>query len=109
MTVGERIERALAAASLSQRALAARTGISQPTLSRIISGERPPKVPELATIAWATGTTMAELTGTGSVADRVQCAARATNGAGMEEMRSALLYCMELDAYLDDQAIPFPS
>jgi len=109
MTVGERIERAVDAAGLSQRALAAETGISQPTLSRIISGERAAKVPELATIAWATGTTVAELTGTGSVADRVRCAGRATNGAGMEEMRSALLHFMELDAYLDDQAIPIPA
>jgi len=39
----------------------------------------------------------------------MQCAAMATNGAGMKEMRSALLYCIELDVYLDDQAILFPS
>jgi transcriptional regulator with XRE-family HTH domain len=109
MIVGERIERAVHAIGLSQRALAAETGLSQSTLSRIISGERAAKVTELATIAWATGTTVAELTNTASVADRVRCAARATNGAGMEEMRAALLHFMELDAYLDDQAIPTPA
>jgi transcriptional regulator with XRE-family HTH domain len=109
MTVGERIERAVGVVGLSQRALAAETGISQSTLSRIISGERAAKMPELATIAWATGTTVADLTGAGSVADRVRCAARATNGAGMEDLRAALLHFMELDAYLDDQAIPSPA
>lgn len=53
--VGARVERARAAAGLSQRALADLTGISQPTLSRIIAGDRAAKLPELAAIAWATG------------------------------------------------------
>lgn len=44
MTVGKRIEKAADAVGLTQRALATETGISQPTLSRIISGERAPKV-----------------------------------------------------------------
>lgn len=109
MTVGKRIEKAADAAGLSQRALAAETGISQPTLSRIISGDRAPKVPELAVIAWATGTTLAELAGTGGVAKRVQCAARATDGAGMDQMRAALVHFVELDAYLEDQAVPAPA
>jgi transcriptional regulator with XRE-family HTH domain len=94
---------------MSQRALAQETGISQPTLSRVITGDRAAKAPEILAIAWATGTTVAELTGTGRVADRAQCAARATNGAGMEEMREALLHFLELDAYLEDQAIPSPA
>lgn len=106
MTVGDRIERAREAAGLSQRALAHETGISQPTLSRIISGDRVAKMPEVVAIAWATGTTVAELTGAGGVADRAQCAARATNGAGMDGMRATLLHFLELDAYLEDQAIP---
>jgi hypothetical protein len=33
-------------------------------------------------------------------------AARATNGAGMEDMREALLHFLELDDYLDEHAIP---
>ena len=98
------IESARAAAGLSQRALADRTGISQATLSRILSGERSAKMPELILIADATGCTIAQLTGNG-LADRVQYAARATGGASMELMRSRLLHFMELDAYLDDQAI----
>ena len=106
-TIGERVDRARASAGLTQRALAHKASISQATLSRIISG-RPAKLPELVAIAWATGTTIDELMGSGGVADRVQCVARATNGADMGEMRAALLHFLELDAYLDDQAIPVP-
>jgi transcriptional regulator with XRE-family HTH domain len=104
--VGARIGRALATADLSQRALAEATGISQATLSRIISGDRVAKLPEIVTIAWATGHTVAQLTGSGVVSDRAQCAARATNGAEMDGMRQALLHFLELDDYLDEQAIP---
>lgn len=104
--VGARVDRAREAAGLSQRNLADATGISQSTLSRIISGDREAKLPELVVIARATGHTLAELTGTGTVADRIQCAARSTNGSGMEGMRAALVHFLELDDYLDDQAIP---
>jgi transcriptional regulator with XRE-family HTH domain len=104
--VSVKIERARAAAGLSQRALADMTGISQPTLSRIVSGQRTAKMPELAAIAWATGATVAELAGTGTVAERVECAARATNHADMDRMREALLHFLELDDYLSAQAIP---
>ncbi|GAA1119959.1 hypothetical protein GCM10009642_66780 [Nocardiopsis metallicus] len=104
--IGARIERARAAAGLSQRALAEATGISQATLSRIISEDRVAKMPELVAIAWETGHTVAQLTGTGAVTERVQCAARATNDSDMGDMRQALLDFLELDAYLDDQAIP---
>ncbi|GIG85081.1 helix-turn-helix domain-containing protein [Plantactinospora endophytica] len=104
--VGSLIERARGAAGLSQRALADRTGISQSTLSRIISGDRAAKMPEIVAIAWATGHTVAQLTGAGTVADRVQSAARATNGSRMQEMHQALLHFLELDDYLEEQAIP---
>ena len=104
--VGVRVERARAAAGLSQRALADLTGISQPTLSRIISGDRAAKMPELMAIAWATGAVVTELAGPGSVAGRAQCAARATADADMEVMRRALLHFLELDDYLSGQAIP---
>ncbi|SNU00475.1 Helix-turn-helix [Ruaniaceae bacterium KH17] len=92
-------------AGLSQRALAERTGISQATLSRILSGARTAKMTEILLIADATGCTVAQLTGSG-VADRVLCAARGTNGSGMDSMRQRLLHFMELDVYLDDCAIP---
>ena len=105
-TSGARVDSAREAAGLSQRELATRTGISQPTLSRIISGEREAKVPELVAIAWATGHTVAQLTGDRTVADRVEHAARATNGATGEQMRASLLHFLELDDYLNDQGIP---
>jgi hypothetical protein len=82
------------------------SGISQSTLSWVISGQRAAKVPELVVIAWATGVTIAELAGTGTVAERAECAARATNHANMDGMREALLHFLELDDYLSDQAIP---
>ena len=104
--IGASIERARVAAGLSQRTLATMTGISQSTLSRIIAGDRVAKMPEIVVIAWATGHTVAQLTGSGTVADRAQCAARATNDSGMEVMRQTLLYYLELDDYLDEQAIP---
>jgi transcriptional regulator with XRE-family HTH domain len=106
MDTGGLIDRARAAAGLTQRGLAESTGISQATLSRIISGDRSAKMPELVAIAWATGHTLAQITGSATVADRVQCAARSTNGCEMERMRTALLHFLELDDYLDDQAIP---
>lgn len=105
-SIGALIERARATAGLSQRALADVTGISQSTLSRIISGDRGAKLPEVIAIAWATGHTVAQLTGSGTVADTAQCAARATNDTEMDGMRQSLLHFLELDDYLADQAIP---
>lgn len=101
------ITSALEHGKLSQRTLAEKTGISQPTLNRILTGAREAKLPEIILIADATGCTVAQLTGTG-VIQRVECVARATNGSSMETMRQRLLHFMELDAYLDDQAIAAP-
>lgn len=100
------IARALSQAGLSQRKAAERTGISQATLSRILSGRRRPTVPELMLLADATGCSLGSLTGRGAVADRCLMAARATDGASMEAMRTTLIGYLELDAYLADQAIP---
>ncbi|WP_427886329.1 helix-turn-helix domain-containing protein [Kribbella sp. GL6] len=104
--IGALIERARKAASLSQRGLAEATGISQATLSRIISGARTAKMPEIVLIGQATGWTVRQLTGASDLAGRVQCAARGTNDSDMDGMREALMQYLELDSYLDDQAIP---
>lgn len=104
--MGARIQRAIDTAGMSQRALARASGVSQATLSRIISGDRPAKLPELVAVARATGHTVAQLTDTSPVGDRVQCIARATNSADMDRIRETLLSFLELDDYLDDQAIP---
>lgn len=100
------IDRARADAKLSQRRLADLTGIPQTTISRIISGDRPVKMPEIVRIAQATGTTVAQLTDTSDIPQRVQYAARSTNGSSMETMRRKLLKFIELNDYLDDQGIP---
>jgi transcriptional regulator with XRE-family HTH domain len=104
--IGVLIERARVAAGLSQGALAEATGISQSVLSRIIAGDREARYPEILAIAHATGHTVGQLTGTASVADRVQYAARASGDTDMEGMRRALLHFLELDDYLAEQAIP---
>lgn len=104
-SVAELINEAMKAAHISQRALAEKTEISQSTLSRILSADRAVKMPELIKIAWATGRTIAQLSGSVTVSDRVQCAARATDGAAMSQMRGTLLNFLELDEYLDSQAI----
>lgn len=103
--VGVLIERARERAGLSQRALADQTGLSQSSLSRVKSGSRPVKMSELVLIAEATGYTVAELSGRSAAAERVQCAARSTNGADMEQMRSMLCHFVEVDAYLEEQAV----
>jgi transcriptional regulator with XRE-family HTH domain len=103
---GALIDRARVAAGLSQRALADAASISQSTLMRILSGDRAAKMPELVAIAWATGHTVAQLTKHGTATNRVQCGARVTNNSGMDRMHEALLYFLELDDYLNDQAIP---
>jgi len=105
LTTGERINDAYRGGKC-QRALSWATEITQATLSRIISGDRPAHTPELAAIAEATGTTIAELTGSSTVASRAQCVARASDGSDMEGMRRELLHMLELNAYLEDQAIP---
>lgn len=69
-------------------------------------GNRPAKLPEIVAISWATGFTVAQRTGAGTIADRVQCAARATNHSAMEGMRETLLHYLELNDYLDEQASP---
>lgn len=103
--IGDSVAAALNSAGISQRTLAARTSLSQTTINRIINGERPAKMTELILIASATGYTVEQLAGS-PVRDRVKVAARATNGSAMDTMRERLLFFLELDAYLDSQAIP---
>lgn len=99
------VELARRSARLTQRGLAQATGISQSTLSRIIAGERAAKVPELIAVADATGWSLGALSGRSDVADRTECAARVTNDADGDGLRASLLRFLELDAYLEDQAI----
>ncbi|ALL79363.1 hypothetical protein AD006_29200 (plasmid) [Pseudonocardia sp. EC080610-09] len=104
MTTAQRVESALQAAGMSQREVAEISGLSQAMISRIVSGQRVAKVPELIVIALATGTPPEWLLGSSAVAERAESAARST-GSGSDAMRNRLLHFLELDAYLDDQAV----
>lgn len=106
LSTAARIAYAVRSAGLSQRGLADRTGLSQASLSRVITGQRVPSLPDLVLISQATGVTFNYLAGVHDVARRVRYATRATNGASMETMRESLLHFVELNAYLEDQAIP---
>ncbi|WP_448074017.1 helix-turn-helix domain-containing protein [Georgenia yuyongxinii] len=105
-TVGERIARARQSWNRSQRDLEIETGISQATLSRIESGQRPVKLNEVLSLSWALGYTVAELTGLSPVRDRMECAARADAGASMAAMQEELTHFLELDAFLDEHGVP---
>lgn len=94
---------------INQRQLAALTGISQPTISRVESGERSTlAVTELHRIAMATGTTVTALTCEPDEGDRILMAARvaaATDPAATEAAEAAA-WLLELDAVLDALSLP---
>ncbi|WP_107705983.1 helix-turn-helix domain-containing protein [Nocardioides allogilvus] len=98
---GARIESVRERLGMSQRALARKAGLSQPTLSRIESGERTPKMSEIILLADVLGCSVSEIPEHSAVRDRVVCFARAENGSDMSGLRSELVHLIELDAYLD--------
>jgi transcriptional regulator with XRE-family HTH domain len=95
------IESACSATGLSQRRLARRAGLSQSTLSRILSGGRTPTMTELILLADATGCTVAQLTGS-DLAGRVTGTAAVVEGSPLAAMQQRLLHFLELDASLSD-------
>jgi transcriptional regulator with XRE-family HTH domain len=101
----DRIVAAREAAGLTQRQLAACSGIAQATLSRIEQGTRQAKMNEVLVLAWALGCPVSELLAQSPVQDRLECVARATDHSSMETMRRELSHYLELDAYLEDQGI----
>lgn len=106
MDVAERITSQFARANVSERAVAERTGISQPTLNRIKRGLRAPKLNELISLAGALGCTVSELTGDSPVADRLLCSARSTSDGSTSAMLAELTHYFELAAFLDEQGVP---
>lgn len=90
---------------MTERILAEKTGISQPTINRIKQGHREPKMNELIAISLALGCTIGELTGSSPVAQRLTCSARATQSGATAEMQAELTHYFELDAYLAEQGI----
>ncbi|HJD51138.1 MAG TPA: helix-turn-helix domain-containing protein [Candidatus Rothia avistercoris] len=104
-TYAERVSRALKQSKLSQRHLEQVSGISQSTISRIVSGRRTPTVPELLSLAKALGVSFASLAEVEQASDRALFAARASGNSNMSEMQDALNSYLNLSAFLDDQVI----
>lgn len=104
--LGRRIRELREAASLPQAAAAEALGISQPTYSRIESGERALAGDELVTLADLFGVRAAAIVGLPALRERARSAAR-TDGssAAMDTMRERLYDYLELDAYLTSQGI----
>jgi transcriptional regulator with XRE-family HTH domain len=105
ITSGRRVEAARNRARMSQRVLARKAGLSQPTLHRIEQGDRTPKMPELITLARALGCSLSEISEHSPVRDRVVCSARAENDSDMSGLRGELVHFLELDAYLEEQGV----
>lgn len=108
-TLGSRVRDAREAASprVSQEQAAEALGISQPTYSRIETGERALKGDELVQLADLFGVRAAAITGIAEVRGRARFAARTDGTASpMASMRDKLYAYLELDTYLTNQGVP---
>ena len=104
--LGRRVREAREAAGVSQDEARMAIGVSQPTYSRIESGDRPLKGDELIQLADCFGVRAAVITGLPEVRERARFAAR-TDGdvSPMAAMRERLYAYLELDSYLTGQGI----
>jgi transcriptional regulator with XRE-family HTH domain len=105
--LGRRVREAREAAGISQDAARQAIDVSQPTYSRIESGDRPLKGDELIQLADCFGVRAAVIIGLPEVRERARFAAR-TDGdfSSMATMRERLYAYLELDSYLTSQGIP---
>lgn len=105
-SLGRRIKELRLGKGVDQAAAAAAIGVSQPSYSRIESGQRRLKGSELVQLADYFQVRAAALTGVPQVQDRVRMAAR-TDGSSpaMTAMSEKVIAYLELDAYLTDQGI----
>ncbi|WP_169833323.1 helix-turn-helix domain-containing protein [Corynebacterium phocae] len=103
-TINDRIAAALTRLQCSERDLAAETGISQFSISQIVSGQKTPTISEVMLITEALGLPFDQLSGS-QIADRVEVAARSTNSSAMDEMRAQLVQLLEIEAHLTDMGL----
>lgn len=105
--LGRRVREARETAGVSQDAARRAINVSQPTYSRIESGDRLLKGDELVQLADCFGVRAAAITGLPEIRERARFAAR-TDGspASMAAMRERLYAYLELDDYLTSQGIP---
>jgi transcriptional regulator with XRE-family HTH domain len=106
VVLGQRIREVREARGISQSDAAQALEISQPTYSRIESGERPLAGDELVILADLFGVRAAAITGLPALRERARFAAR-TDGssAAMTRMREKPCAYLELDAYLTSQGV----
>lgn len=104
--IANRLMRLRERAGQSQQDLADATGMSQPTYSRIESGERPLKGGEAIQLADALGVRVGAILGAAEIDQRALCAARTEGGTSeMATMRLRLAAYLELDAYLEGHGV----
>jgi transcriptional regulator with XRE-family HTH domain len=70
MDVGRTLRQARRRAGLSQRALAGRTGVAQPTIARLEAGEQSPRVATLDVLLAACGEVLEAMPRAGAGVDR---------------------------------------
>lgn len=106
VTVGEQIGAAYRAVGLNQRGLTAKAGVPRRATAGVLAGKQEASAAQLLAIAQATGTTISALTSAG-VARRRRWATHAGMAmSAAEGTRADLTELLELNAYLDSQAIP---
>jgi transcriptional regulator with XRE-family HTH domain len=105
-TLGARIREVRELRGISQGQAARALDVSQPTYSRIESGDRPLAGDELVILADLFGVRAAAIVGIPELRKQARFAAR-TDGTSpaMETMREKLYAYLELDAYLTAQGI----
>jgi transcriptional regulator with XRE-family HTH domain len=104
--LGRRVREVREAAEVSQDQARTVIGVSQPTYSRIETGDRPLKGDELVALADLFGVRASAISGLAEVRDRARFAARTDGTASdMASMRDRLYSYLELDGYLTDQGI----
>lgn len=86
---------------ISERQLAEKTGISQATLSRIISGDRTAKMPELILIAKELGCPFSYMTGS-ELSQRIPSTAYTNKDSDTRTIHQRLLFLMEIDTLLSN-------
>lgn len=101
---GLSLKEAREAMHLTQRDLAEHTGISQPTIARIESGQRRASLAELSALGEACGVFLNDMLGEG-LADQVQCAGR-TDSEGSQALSEYLVYAFTLSQRLDQLGVP---
>lgn len=102
VVMGERMRALRERMQMSQRDVAAESGLPQATLSRVESGVREASAAEIVLIANAIGATVAEVTGTSYVRDETTRAARSV-GPDVEAMYDELVRYLEVSDYLERQ------